>query len=116
MIVRIYARFVGILIGSRFQVNVKPAANAPLASLGIGHLDSVHVTAIPNNNGPVPSSRDVALLPMQVASLTSSKEGVSLGWKSPALFLLLLLTWLKPPNYGGAGNLEGEAIVDADSL
>jgi hypothetical protein len=120
MILPVYARLLGLLIGARVDVHVKSAANAPFAPWGFGQLDSVSLTAVPSGE----TARTP--LPMQAASV--SGECLVLGWKAPALLLapvwlfvrpslapLLLLAWLRLPN-SGEGTLEWEGMVSASSL
>ena len=120
VVAHLYARLIGILIGSRVRVEVSSAADAPLAQFGFGKLTALRLTA-------ETSARSGSLLPVNAAVLSASE--VALGWKAPALLLapfwvvfarplllpLLLLAWARLPN-NGQGMVEWDLSVDARSL
>ena len=122
LVLPIYARLVGLLIGSRVELEVAPAVHP--ASLGFGRLETLRLTATTTAPSSEPSG---APLPLEAFSL--SGEDVVLGWKPLALLLapawaifarptllpLLLFAWIKLPGMG-RGELEWEMYVNSQSL
>lgn len=122
MLVPTAARLLGLAIGARVDVQLAPAKNALFAPLGFGTLSNIELTATTN------SDARWSPLPMDSASLYGSD--VALGWKAPALLLaplwmltlrpptllLLLIAWLRVPNWNGRGNLQYEFYANSRQL